>query len=153
MLSVSVLVWAAAVALVAGLAGGIQLAVSGAFGRQIGVLEAAAFASVVAAVLLWTALLVTRRGTGGLPEAFGAAPWMWLGGAMSAVLVTGVTFAVPHIGTVATMGLLILGQLGIGVAIDSMGWLGAERIGFSPGRVAGLAFVALGSFLLLRARA
>jgi transporter family-2 protein len=149
---VPVLGLAAAAGLLAGIAGGIQLAVSGAFGRRVGVLEAAAFASVLAAVLLCTSLVVARRGPGGLGEAFGVAPWMWLGGAMSAVLVTGVTFAVPRIGVVATIGLIILGQLGIGVAIDSLGWLGAERIGMSLARLLGLACIAFGAFVLLRTR-
>jgi hypothetical protein len=38
--------------LVAGLAGSIQVAVSGNFGRRIGVLEAAAFGAVFAALIL-----------------------------------------------------------------------------------------------------
>ena len=74
-------------ALLAGLAGGMQIAVNGVFGRRIGFLEAAAFASVITVVMLWAANLTLGGGSAASRTGSSAPPWMWLGGLGSAVLV------------------------------------------------------------------
>jgi transporter family-2 protein len=123
-------------ALVAGLAGGMQIAVSGVFGRRIGFLEAAAFASVVAMVILWGANLVVHGGFGGIKEGLGAPPWMWLGGLGSAVLVVSVTFASPRIG-----GLL---------CTDTFGWFGLQKVPLTAHRMVGVPLLALAAYLILK---
>jgi hypothetical protein len=52
------------ISLVAGVAGSIQVAVSGTFGRRIGVLEATAFGSLGAALIVCSIVLVARQGFG-----------------------------------------------------------------------------------------
>ena len=52
--------------LVAGVAGSVQVAVSGAFGKRIGVLEATAFGSLGAALIVCSIVLVARQGFGGV---------------------------------------------------------------------------------------
>jgi transporter family-2 protein len=137
-------------ALVAGLAGGMQIAVSGVFGRRIGFLEAAAFASVVAMVILWGANLVVHGGFGGIKEGLGAPPWMWLGGLGSAVLVVSVTFASPRIGGLATGGLLIAGQLCILLCTDTFGWFGLQKVPLTAHRMVGVPLLALAAYLILK---
>ena len=141
---------AALVSLAAGIAGGLQVAIAGAFGRRIGVLEATAFAAVVAAVAVVATTAVARQGLGGVAEAFRVPPWLWLGGIMGAIVITTITYTAPRIGTFATIGLLIAGQLAMGVVIDALGLFGLERIPVGWERIAGLALLAGGAVLVLQ---
>jgi transporter family-2 protein len=136
--------------LVAGVAGSVQVAVSGAFGRRIGVLEATAFGAIVAALIVTTVVLLTRDGLGGVTAGFRHPPWLWIGGIMGAIVITTITFAAPRIGTFATIGLLIAGQLAMGVVIDALGLFGLQRIPLNPARLAGLILLAGGALLVLR---
>jgi transporter family-2 protein len=139
---------AIAFALAAGLAGSIQVAVNGALGRRIGVLDAAAFGSIIAAVLLVAAALAIRNGDG-IAAALKAPPWLWLGGFMGALIVTGITYSPSRIGVFATIGLLIAGQLVMGAFIDAFGLFGVEKIPLDVPRVAGLALLSGGAVLVL----
>ena len=123
---------AVVLSLVAGLAGSIQVAVSGAFGKRIGVLEATAFGSIGAALIVCAVLLVARQGFGNLGQSVREPAWLWLGGVMGAIVVTSITFTAPRIGTFATIGLLIAGQLAMGVLIDAFGLFGLEKIPVTP---------------------
>ena len=115
-------------AVLAGLAGSVQVAVMGRFGSRVGVLEALTFATMVQLVLSFSLLLVARRGIGNLGEAFEAPKWMWAGGAMGLLVVLTITFAQPRIGTTATIGILIAGQLVMGAVIDRFGLFGVDQI-------------------------
>src|SRR5262245_5848749 len=136
--------------LVAGLAGSVQVAVSGTFGRRIGVLEATAFGSITAALIVCAVLLVARQGFGNLGQSVREPVWLWLGGVMGAIVVTSITFTAPRIGTFATIGLLIAGQLAMGVLIDAFGLFGLEKIPVTPERVIGLVLLAGGAALVLK---
>ena len=135
--------------LVAGVAGSIQVAVSGAFGKRIGVLEATAYGSVLATIIVVTLVVAAGR-IGGVADGFRQPAWLWLGGVMGAIVVTSITFAAPRIGTFATIGLLIAGQLAMGVLIDAAGLFGLERIPLSAARVTGLLLLAGGALLVLK---
>jgi bacterial/archaeal transporter family-2 protein len=135
---------------VAGLAGSVQVAVSGAFGKRIGVLEATAFGAIAAALIVSALVLITRQGFGGVAAGLREPPWLWLNGLMGAIVVTTITFTAPRIGTFATIGLLIAGQLAMGVVIDALGLFGLERIPVGWERVVGLALLAGGAVLVLQ---
>jgi transporter family-2 protein len=135
---------------VAGLAGSVQVAVSGAFGKRIGVLEATAFGAIGAALIVSALVLITRQGFGGVAAGLREPPWLWLNGVMGAIVVTTITYTAPRIGTFATIGLLIAGQLAMGVVIDALGLFGLERIPVGWERVVGLALLAGGAVLVLQ---
>ena len=135
---------------VAGLAGSVQVAVSGAFGRRIGVLEATAFGAIGAALIVSALVLITRQGFGGVAAGLREPPWLWLNGVMGAIVVTTITYTAPRIGTFATIGLLIAGQLAMGVVIDALGLFGLERIPVGWERVVGLTLLAGGAVLVLQ---
>jgi transporter family-2 protein len=135
--------------LVAGVAGSIQVAVSGSFGKRIGVLEATAFGSIGAALIVTTVVVVARQGLGGVAAGLREPPWLWLGAAMGAIVVMTITFTAPRIGTFATIGLLIAGQLAMGVLIDALGLFGLERIPFTWVRGLGLVLLVAGALLVL----
>jgi transporter family-2 protein len=140
---------AVALAIVAGLAGSVQVAVMGRFGARIGVIEALTFATAVQLTLSLAFLVVARSGLGGLGDAFRAPVWMWLGGLMGLTVVFAITFAQPRIGATATIGILIAGQLVMGAVIDRFGLFGVERISISPARGAGIALLGIGAALSL----
>lgn len=135
---------------VAGLAGSVQVAVSGAFGKRIGVLEATAFGAIGAALIVSALVLVARQGFGGVAAGLREPPWLWLNGLMGAIVITTITFTAPRIGTFATIGLLIAGQLAMGVVIDALGLFGLEQIPVGWERVVGLALLAGGAVLVLQ---
>ena len=47
-------------------------------------------------------------------------------------------------------GLAVTGQMAVGIVLDHFGALGLERHPISPGRVAGIALLIIGVFLLKR---
>jgi bacterial/archaeal transporter family-2 protein len=136
--------------LVAGLAGSIQVAVSGTFGRRIGVLEAAAFGAIFAALILVALVALATRSLGGIAAGLGEPPWLWLNGVMSAIVVAGITYAGPRIGTFATIALVIAAQLFMAVLIDAFGMFGLERIPIDWARISGLVLLAAGAALVLK---
>jgi transporter family-2 protein len=140
---------AVALAVLAGLAGSVQVAVMGRFGERIGVLEALTFATAVQLVLSLGILLVVRTGVGRLGQAFDAPAWMWLGGVMGLTVVFAITFAQPRIGATATIGILIAGQLVMGALIDRFGLFGVTQIAISPARAVGIALLGIGAALSL----
>jgi len=140
---------AVGLAILAGLAGSVQVAVMGRFGARIGIVEALAFASGLQLVLATSILLVARQGTGGFASAFRAPPWMWAGGVMGLLVVFTITFAQPRIGATATIGIMIAGQLAMGAVIDRFGLLGVDQIAISWPRALGIVLLGAGAALSL----
>jgi len=122
---------------VAGLGGAAQASISGALGKRVGSLPAAAFGGILAAVLLVGLATLTGRG-GDITGVFGAG------------IVLTLASAPQRIGTFATVALMIAGQLIAGAAIDAFGWLGNERIPVTASRVIGLTLLTAGAALTLR---
>jgi transporter family-2 protein len=141
---------AAVLALAAGLAGSVQAAVMGRFGERIGTVEALAWATLLSVVIAMAVLLVARRGTGGLSDAWAAPKWLWAGAALGTFIVFSITVVSPRIGTTATIALLVAGQLAMGTAIDRFGLFGFEQIALSWPRVLGIALLAVGAVLTLK---
>lgn len=138
---------AAALCLVAGLGGAVQVAVMGRLGERIGTLEALAFATLLTAAICGAVLLVVRRSAAGYAHGLHSPVWLWAGAVMSALIVFALTLAAPRIGAAATIGLMIAGQLVMGAAIDRFGLFGLDRIGLEWPRLVGLALLAAGAAL------
>ena len=141
---------ATTLAVAAGLAGSVQVALMSRLGERIGVLQALAFSTLLTAVLAFVFLLVARRSAAGYARALHQPWWMLLGGVMGLLIVFTVTYAGPRIGVAATVGILIAGQLAAGAAIDRWGLFGSERIALHWPRVLGIGLLAIGAALSLR---
>jgi transporter family-2 protein len=135
------------VSLAAGCAGAVQVAVNGALGRRIGTLEATGLSLTVSITIMTAVLLLVRHGLGGVVDGFRQPPWLWLGGVMGVIIVSSITLAGPRIGTFATVGLLMAGQLAMGMAIDAFGLFTAERVPVNWTRALGLVLLAIGAAL------
>ncbi len=141
---------ATGLAVAAGLAGSIQVAIMSRLGERIGVLEALAFSTALTAGVALVILLLARQSVAGFDRAVHQPWWMLLGGLMGLLIVFTVTYSGPRIGVTATVGILIAGQLAMGAAIDRWGLFGSERIGLHWPRVIGIALLAAGAALSLK---
>jgi transporter family-2 protein len=145
-------VTALAVPLVAagGIAGGLQAAMLGRFGERVGTLEAFAFVTLLTAMIAVVVLVVGRHSLAGYAAAARQPVWLWSVAAMGAIVVIGITFAAPRIGTTATVGILTGGNLTCAVVIDRFGFFGLERIPIGWARVLGIVLLAAGASLTLK---
>ena len=141
---------ATVLAVAAGLAGSIQVALMSRLGERIGVLEALAFSTALTAGAAGVILVLARQSLAGFERAVHQPWWMLLGGLMGLLIVFTVTYAGPRIGVAATVGILIAGQLAMGAAIDRWGLFGSDRIALHWPRVLGIALLAAGAALSLR---
>lgn len=140
---------AVVLAVLAGLAGSVQVAVMGRFGGRIGVLEALTFSTLVQLGFSLVVLLAARGGIGGLQHVFRTPAWMWIGGLMGFTVVATITFAQPRLGATAVIGILIAGQLVMGAVIDRFGLFGVHQIALSPARLVGIVLLGIGAALSL----
>lgn len=141
---------ATGLAVAAGLAGSIQVALMSRLGERIGVLEALAFSTVLTAAAAVLILVLAHQSLAGFTHAVNQPWWMLLGGLMGLLIVFTVTYAGPRIGVAATVGILIAGQLVMGAAIDRWGLFGSQRIALHWPRLLGIALLAMGAALSLR---
>ena len=141
---------ATGLAVAAGLAGSVQVALMSRLGERIGVLEALAFSAAVTAGLALVILVLAHHSVSGFERAVHQPWWMLLGGVMGLLIVFTVTYAGPRIGVTATVGILIAGQLVMGAAIDRWGLFGSQRIALHWPRLLGIALLAVGAALSLR---
>jgi len=85
------------------------------------------------------------------PEAARALPWYaWIGGLYGAVFVAMAAFAAPRIGLTVFLMVGIAGQLVMALLLDRIGAFGLPRVDLSLSRVAGVALVLAGCFLVRR---
>jgi transporter family-2 protein len=140
---------AVALAIAAGLAGAVQAAVMGELGDRVGVFPAIAFSGIVVVVLSLASLLIAKQTFRGIRDVLDQPAWLWIGGALSVLIVLAITVAPPHIGVTATIGIVIALNLGVATAIDRFGLFGYDRIPIGWARVVGVVLLAAGAALSL----
>ena len=140
----------ATLAVVAGLAGSVQVAVMARLGDRVGVFGALAFATALTALAAGVLLLVARQSFDSYSAAARQPVWLWSGALMGLLIVLTITYSGSRIGTTATVAILIAGQLAMGAVIDQFGLFGADRIPLGWPRLVGIALLAAGAALSLR---
>jgi bacterial/archaeal transporter family-2 protein len=141
---------ATVLAVLAGLAGSVQVAVMARLGERVGVFAALAWAAMLTAGLAFALLLIVRQGAGGLVDAARQPVWLWSGAAMGLLIVLTITFAGSRIGVAATVAIMIAGQLAMGAVIDRYGLFGVDRVAIHWPRALGIALLAIGAALTLK---
>jgi bacterial/archaeal transporter family-2 protein len=141
---------AIAFVIVAGIAGAAQAAIMGKLGERVGSLEALAFATLLTALLAGALLLVARQSLSGYASAARQPPWLWSAAAMGAWIVLSITIAAPRIGTTATIGIIVAGNLAFAAVIDQFGLFGLEQRSIGWERVGGIALLGAGAALSLK---
>jgi transporter family-2 protein len=110
----------------------------------------AAFLSFLVGTLLLGAIVVTTGKAGGVADASTVSWYYLLGGVLGAAYVFTALSLVPTIGAGGVAAATVTGQLTLSVVLDRIGFLGLEETPFSPERVAGVALLLAGTFLVVR---
>jgi transporter family-2 protein len=129
----------------------LQAPINSNLGKSIGTFQAALVSFLLGTVVL---LVLAALGKGGM-GAIGAArhvPWWYLlGGILGAAYVSTVLVSVRTLGAGGVTAATIAGQLATAVVVDHFGLLGVDRNPVSVSRLAGVALLAGGTYLVVRA--
>src|SRR3954462_15026592 len=63
--------------------------------------------------------------------------WLWAGGLLGAFYVIVALASVPRVGAAVVVAAAVLGQLLVGLLVDSAGWFGMPKVPLSTVRIAG----------------
>jgi bacterial/archaeal transporter family-2 protein len=126
----------------------IQPAINARLAQKVGLFEAACFSFAVGTAALLTVALIASRGN--WRGAADAQWWEWTGGFFGAFFVTATIFAVPRIGTAATMAAVISAQLVTALILDHFGVFGFRGIPFDAKRLVGTLLLFAGAWLIFR---
>ena len=76
--------------------------------------------------------------------------WAWFGGLMGAFYVAISTVVASQLGTASLLGLALSGQLAMALVVDHFGWLGMPEHPITLARLAGVALLGVGVWLVSR---
>lgn len=74
--------------------------------------------------------------------------WMMLGGVLGAFFVFGTTLLAPRLGVTTMISLIIFGQVAMSLILDKFGFLGLDTRDISVTRLAGVAFILVGTLCI-----
>lgn len=111
-------------------------------------------AALISFSIGWTALLVvnlvSRQPLGEIIRLGDQPWWLWIGGLFGAVMVVGAATVVPRIGAAAWIGAVVAGQLSAAILYDHFGAFGQDVRPIGWERIIGVAFLAIGVYLIRR---
>jgi transporter family-2 protein len=111
----------------------------------------AALVSFLVGTVALAGLLLATRATVPDRDTLAAVPvWAWFGGLMGAFYVAISTVVASQLGTASLLGLALLGQLAMSLAADHFGWMGLPVHPITLTRLAGVALLAAGVWLITR---
>ncbi len=142
--------WVVLIAVMGGIAVGVQAAVNGTLGKNIGVLEATLVSFIVGTGALTLATVVFGRGS--VPAALAVPRWQLAGGFLGAFYVFSIVLGAPRLGVTSTIVAVITGQMLAGALIDHFGVIPGRHVPIDRYRVLGLALMAGALFLFYRKR-
>jgi transporter family-2 protein len=119
-------------------------------GRAIGTWQAAFVSFAIGTVAL---AIIASLATGGLGQVAGVrdVSLVYLtGGLLGAAYVTSILVAVRALGAGGVVAATIAGQLAVSVVVDHFGLIGVARQPVTLARVAGVALLGLGTYLVVR---
>jgi transporter family-2 protein len=76
--------------------------------------------------------------------------WKFTGGLLGVLYVTAVVIAAPRIGAANSLAFIVGGQFVAAIIIDHYGWMNLPQIQISWSRIAGIAFLLIGVYLIQR---
>ena len=138
--------------LLTALVGGVlalQAPINAGLGRATGTLPAALVSFAVGTLLL--AVIVALSGdAGGVTSTFDVRWYYLVGGLLGAAYVTCVLVTVRSLGAGGVTAATIAGQLTMSLVVDQLGILGVAQKPITVSRAAGVALLAVGTFLVVR---
>ena len=124
---------------------GINAELSGWLGSPV---RAALVSFLVGTLALLALTLVAFRGWPGAAKLADAPWWVWLGGFLGAFYVAGSIVVAPKLGAVTLLAMVLAGQALASLVVDHFGWVGFDERPLTPGRLAGIALLAVGVALV-----
>ncbi|MDQ5854167.1 MAG: DMT family transporter [Chloroflexota bacterium] len=135
-------------ALLGGIAVALQSPMASLLSQRLGILESIFIVHIGGALLTAIPLLVFRGGNLG---AWRSVPWYTLlAGAFGLVAIAAVSSAIPRLGAAASVMFFVAAQLSLSALLDHWGYLGAAVRPLDLPRVAGMALLFLGAWLMVR---
>jgi transporter family-2 protein len=141
-----------AVALTAATGGliALQAPINSGLGRAVGTWQAAFLSFAIGTVALALVAALAKGGLGRVADVRGVG-WVYqTGGVHGAAYNTSVLVTVRALGAGGVVAATIAGQLTISVVIDQFGLLGVPRQPMTAAKVAGLALLVAGTYLVVR---
>ena len=133
-------------------AGGLvamQAPINSGLGKAVGSLPAASFSFAIGLVALVGITFVSGEGFGQIGEIGGLSWYYLIGGLFGAVYVTTVLISVRTLGAGGVTAATIAGQLTLSIVLDQVGFLQLAQRSITPGRVIGVALLAVGVYLIV----
>ncbi len=128
----------------------LQAPINSTLGKSVGTFAAASVSFAIGLAVLVTITLVAGGGFGDVSNA-GELRWYYLtGGLLGAAYVTSILVTVRTLGAGGVVAATVAGQLAVGVVVDALGVLGVERQPVTAAKVAGIALLAAGTYLVVR---
>lgn len=142
--------WLIVMTLVAGALMPLQAGINGQLARHTGNVMLASLISFVVGTLVLLLIVLYQRAAPAAGAFRELNWWHWTGGLLGAYFIATAAFAGPKVGALLFMALVLAGQLGMALLLDHQGWAGFREAPISPGKLAGLALVLLGVWLIRR---
>jgi len=140
--------WLLIVAAIGGAAIALQAQLMGLMDKSLGTLESVCITYGGGGLVIGLVMLMLRGGNLG---AWHTVPWYaFLSGVVGLVIVGAIGYCVPRLGLVATFTVLIAIQFSAAALMDHFGLLGAVQRTMDPLRLAGMALVLVGVWLVIR---
>jgi bacterial/archaeal transporter family-2 protein len=128
----------------------LQAPINSTLGREVGSLAAASTSFAIGLAALVAMTLLFGGAFGDLGQLRGLSWYYLMGGVLGAVYVTTALVAVRTLGAGGVTAATIAGQLTMSITLDRLGVLGLDERPLSWPRVAGVALLAAGTFLIVR---
>lgn len=134
--------------LLAGVAVGVQSPMASQISQRVGVMESVFIIHIGGAIAAAIILLARRGGNLG---AWHEAPWYTLGAGIFGLVVVGAaSYAIPRIGAVPTIVLIVAGQMVVSAIIDQLGLFGTSVRPLDVERLVGIVVLFVGVWLVVR---
>ena len=128
----------------------LQAPINSGLGRAIGTWQAAFLSFAIGTAALAMIAALAKGGLGQISEVRGVGWVYFTGGLLGAAYITSVLVTVRYLGAGGVVAATVAGQLAVGVAIDALGVLGVARQPVTAAKIAGIALLAAGTYLVVR---
>jgi transporter family-2 protein len=135
-------------AVIAGVAGTLQMNFMGVMDSSVGTLESMFITYGGGGLVIGLAMLLARGGNLGSWQTL---PWYaFSAGILGLIVVGGLGYTAPRLGLVPVLTLFVAAQFLVGAGLDHFGLLGAEVRPMDLSRASGMGFILLGVWLVVR---
>ncbi|SDI13419.1 transporter family-2 protein [Pseudomonas delhiensis] len=140
--------WMFVLPLIAGACLPLQAGINGQLAKQVSSVLAAALISFFVGTLGLLVLTLANRELPALQALRSLHWWHWCGGFLGMFFIFIAAFAAPRVGALLFMVLVLAGQLGMAMSLDHFGWAGFKENPVSAMKLAGLAAIGVGIWLI-----